>query len=218
MQKKCFISLDKYTTVVVANGEMPTHPLAMDALKNAQNIVCCDGAFHSLRKLGILPTVIVGDGDSLSQEDIRNFAHLYVPDKSTEYNDLTKAFHICRKNCWKEVVVLGATGLREDHALANLSILMNLEEGFHVVAVSNYGVFTPIARTTIFDSFEGQPVSVFSFTPETEITFKGLQYPVQNRQFKHFWEGSLNVSLGEYFTVSFDDGKLLVYQAFKNQI
>lgn len=214
MQKERFIFLDNYTTVVVANGEIPTHPLAMDAIKNARNIVCCDGAFHSLRELDILPTVIVGDGDSLSQEDARNFAHLFVPDTSTEYNDLTKAFNYCRKQHWTEVLVLGATGLREDHALANLSILMNLEEDFHVIAVSNYGVFTPITKTSSFDSYEGQPVSVFSFTPDTEITFLGLKYPVQHRQFKHFWEGSLNVSDGKCFTVSFDKGKLLVYQAF----
>lgn len=211
-----FSSTGNPFVVIVANGELPAHPTALTTLANANCIICCDGALRHLEALDIEPTVVVGDGDSLSPEHLKKYFDIFVSDTSTEYNDLTKAFNYCRSHHYANVVILGAFGLREDHALANMSLIMNNLSDFNIVAISNYGIFTPITKTTTFKSKVGQPVSVFSFTPETKITFQGLQYPVENRQFLQFWEGALNVAADSQFTIAFDEGKLLVYQAFKN--
>lgn len=205
-----------FDAIILANGEAPSSDLALHFLKRSTPLVCCDGAMKHLRALQLEPTVIVGDGDSLSPDDHREYGHLFCADKSTEYNDLTKAFRYCRTQQWRRVLVLGAFGLREDHALANISLIMKHCTDFDIVAMGNYGLFTPIQHSTTFPSYAGQPVSVFSFTPETKITFTGLQYPVTERQFWHFWEGSLNMAASDTFTIEFEKGKLLVYQAFKS--
>ena len=210
---------DKFSTVVIANGECPTHPIALELLHNARNIVCCDGAVRHLEQLNAVPTAIVGDGDSISEENRVKYAKFLVNlDKSEEYNDLTKAFNYCEANGFHTIAIVGGCGLREDHALANLSLLMGYAERFEVIMVTNYGIFTPILKTHTFQSHQGDAVSVFSFTPKTHLTFHGLKYPVNNRCFNHLWEGSLNEALADKFTVELhDEGRILVYQAFKKE-
>ena len=54
--------------VILANGEYPSHPLPLQMLKNAEFVVCCDGAANEYILRGHTPDVIIGDGDSLSPE------------------------------------------------------------------------------------------------------------------------------------------------------
>lgn len=205
----------KMMNVIIANGECPTHPTAVELLRTADHVVCCDGALRHLVALGITPTVVVGDGDSISEALYAQYKHLYQTDASTEYNDLTKAYNYCRQQGWNDIAVVGASGLRDDHALANLALLVRHAREFRTFMVSNHGIFTPISKTTEFPSEKGQQVSVFNFTPGTRLTFHGLRYPVEKRCFHELWEGALNESLGAKFTIEMNDpGEILVYQAF----
>ena len=207
----------QYDTVIVANGEPPAHPEALRLLREARTIVCCDGAVGSVVALGAEPAVIVGDGDSITSELAARFADRICPDRSEEYNDLTKAVNYCEKKGVRRFAILGGGGRREDHLLGNISLLVSYSRKFEVVMVTNYGIFTPIHQTTTFDCRVGQPVSVFSFTPETRITYHGLKYPVSLRQFARLWEGTLNVTESDAFTIELhDEGDVVIFQAFTN--
>lgn len=207
-----------YRTIILANGEMPSHPFALEMLRNANTIVCCDGAVRHLEKLQLQPTAIVGDGDSIPAEIRKRYADRISPDKCQEYNDLTKAFHYVAAHHPGPVAVLGAMGLREDHAFANLALLMRHARSTDTIMVTNYGVFSPIFHSTTFASHEGEAVSIFSFTPSTRLTFSGLRYPVKNRSFAELWEGTLNEALSNQFRIELrDEGEVLVYQAFQKE-
>lgn len=214
IDNRIFEELLSYRTVIVANGEAPFHPYSVEILKRADNIICCDGAIRHLESLGLPPTAIVGDGDSMSDADKSRYAYCLFPDKSAEYNDLTKAFNYCREHQLMRVAIIGGFGLREDHALANLSIVLHFGLEFDTAMITNYGIFTPAFQTTSFNSFAGQQVSVFCFSPNTPLTFYGLKYPVVNRVFHDFWEGSLNEALATDFTIEFSAGRVLVYRTF----
>lgn len=205
-------------TVIIANGETPLHPYSLQLLHEAETIVCCDGGMRHLEALGLCPTVIVGDGDSLTEAQRAQYGHLYLADQSVEYNDLTKAFNYCREHKISDITIISGCGLREDHTLANIGLLLHHAQEFHTRMVTNYGVFTPIFATTTFDSAPGQQVSIFTFSPLTRLTFHGLKYPVHERAFSELWEGSLNEALTDHFTIEFcDAGKVIVYQAFNNK-
>ena len=49
----------EFDTVILANGEYPQHNLPKAILRNASQVVCCDGA--ALQYIG-KPTFIIGDG------------------------------------------------------------------------------------------------------------------------------------------------------------
>ena len=208
--------LAAYENVLLAKGEIPQGKIPLAILGNARQIVCCDGAVDNLIKLGFEPTAIVGDCDSISGELLQRFKNRIHPDKDIEYNDLNKALRYYNSLGISKIALLGGFGLREDHALANVGIMMMFarEKAMDLVMVTNYGVFTPIFNSISFNSYPGQQISVFSFSEDTELTFSGLKYPVIKRKFKHLWEGSLNEALSDNFSVQFEKGTVLVYRAF----
>jgi thiamine pyrophosphokinase len=210
-----FIITQQPKTVILANGETPSHLTPLAILKNAETIICCDGAISFLEQQNITPHIIIGDCDSITSAQKEKYKSIIHTDKNDAYNDLQKAIKYCMENNRNEVTILGASGLREDHFLANIGILIHYTNQLSLTMVTNYGIFIPINQTTTFESYPGQQVSIFSFSPDTKITYYGLKYPVYKQQFKELWEGSLNEAMAESFTVEIDgNGAVLVYIAF----
>ena len=52
-------------SVILANGDYPTHPIPVQKIKEAGYIICCDGAVNNLVENNIKPNIIIGDLDSL---------------------------------------------------------------------------------------------------------------------------------------------------------
>lgn len=200
--------------VVVCNGQFPTHEIPLAILRQAQTIICCDGAIQKLSAVGIRPTVIVGDLDSITKEVKETYSDIIFHNPDQETNDLTKSMQWAMQHGFRGVTILGATGLREDHAIANISLLAEYErQGFTVRMVSDFGVFTPISQTHSFSSFKGQQVSIFSLQPDVSIRSENLKYPF-DRPLPSWWCGTLNESLGEQFILHFVKGEVIVYQLF----
>ena len=191
-------------TAVVANGEVPGSELSSELLHKMERIVCCDGALQKLLSINVLPTVIVGDGDSLDCQLLNRLRIPYHADESEEYNDLQKALKYCLSNGYDDLLLLGCGGLREDHFIANLSIMTMYSEQLRLTMLTEYGVFTVIHGTTELASLPGMQVSVFTRDPRSRLTFSGLKYPVNGRQFSWLWEGSLNEAVGTSFRVEMD--------------
>ena len=180
--------------VVVCNGQFPTHEIPLAILRQAKTIICCDGAIQKLSAVGVKPTVIVGDFDSLPKSLMEKYSDIIFHNPDQETNDLTKSMQWAKQHGFTDVCILGATGLREDHTLGNISLLADYEQqGFSVKMVTDSGVFTPVNHTHCFSSFKGQQVSIFSLKPDVPIRSENLKYPF-NRPLPSWWCGTLNES------------------------
>jgi thiamine pyrophosphokinase len=204
----------KSYTVIVADGNFPTHEIPLGYLKNAKRIVCCDGSTQSLLFYGIQPDAIVGDMDSLSDDLIDRFSDRIYPDENQETNDLTKAVSWCNDMGYKDIVIVGGTGKREDHTLGNISLLAEYIKDVNVIMVTDTGILRALLRSSEIPSFPGQQISVFSIDPETEVTSTGLRYPLQKTKITNWWFATLNEALGDRFSLEFIDGRLIVYLKF----
>jgi len=153
--------------------------------------------------------------DSISTENKKKYRDIIIQIADQETNDQTKAIELAVKKGFKEVVILGATGKREDHTIGNISLLCDYARKIKVCSVGNNGIFTPVLQSTKFNSNKGQQISIFSLKPETEITSENLKYPLKGLTLKSWWMGTLNESLGENFTLSFKEGELIVFQVFE---
>ncbi len=198
--------------VVIANGRFPKHAIPLSYIREADYIVCCDGAANDFIARGMMPDAIVGDCDSISEENRVRFAGILHPDADQETNDLTKAVRFCAKQGRTDIVIVGATGKREDHTLANISLLADYAAYANVVMVTDWGTFTPIRTATRFKSHKGQQVSLFAIDPK-ELTTHNLKYPVKDRVLTNWWQGSLNESLGEWFGID-PEGRVIVFQVY----
>lgn len=180
-------------TVILASGLFPTTERALRYLREADFLACCDGAANDCVAAGFEPDVIVGDGDSIAPNVMERYADRVVRIAEQETNDLSKTFHHCLQLGRRDsFVILGATGKREDHALANLALLMDYaEEHADVMMVSDFGTFYPCCDTKRLSVNPGQEVSIWNFGA-SYFSAEGLMYPLYD--FTKLWQGTLNVA------------------------
>ena len=199
-------------TIILANGSFPKSKELIKILDNAKQIICCDGAVNNLAKSGREPHVIIGDLDSVNPELKEKYKDrlIYVDDQNS--NDLTKAVNWCFSEKIKNITILGATGKREDHTIANVSLLSNYQKKVNIKMLTDNGIFIPISETTTFNSFEGQQISIFSQNLDTEISSTGLKYPLQNLKLTSWWMGTLNEAISTKFTISLSkESSVIIY-------
>jgi thiamine pyrophosphokinase len=201
-------------TVILADGSFPSHEIPLGYLRNAGRIICCDGSAEALVNAGLVPDAIVGDLDSLKKAIAKRFSDRLFRDKGQETNDLTKAVKWCAERGYGEIVIVGATGKREDHTIGNISLLAEYVKDMEVIMVTDTGILLPFTTGCKVSSFPGQQVSVFSVDTETEITSKGLKYPLTKRKLKNWWTATLNEAVGTSFTLEFTGGPVIVYLEF----
>jgi thiamine pyrophosphokinase len=204
----------KSFTVIVADGAFPVHEIPLGYLKNAARIVCCDGSAASLVKAGIEPDAIVGDMDSLGSDLAQKFEGKIFRDTGQETNDLTKAVSWCINNNCTNLVILGATGKREDHTLGNISLLTEYAAEAEIIMVTDTGIFRPLRESSVISSFPGQQVSIFAIDSGTEVTSSGLRYPLNKTKLRNWWIATLNEATGENFKLEFSGGRVIVYLQF----
>ena len=205
-----------YNCVVVANGSFPQTALPLRLLHEASVVIACDGAIEALDKAGITPAAIVGDLDSIPSCFRERYADRIHIVEDQEINDLTKSVRFAHRSGEQEVLILGATGLREDHTLGNISLLMDYAPLFRrIEMLSDYGIFTPLRQTTTLARDPGTQVSLFSLAPSGTISTPGLRWPIRDRQLTAWWQGTLNEATGDNFTVALSpEARVIFYRTF----
>lgn len=201
--------------VILANGLFPTAQRGLDLLKAADLLICCDGAADKLIAKGMSPHVIIGDMDSLSTEVSELYASLMIQSDDQESNDLTKAVHYCIEEGYPSVTILGATGLREDHTLGNISLMMEYYPRIEVQIISDFGVFFLAQSGEQIPTFVGEKISFFSIDNRVRVSSTGLKYPLNDLQLSNWYRASLNEATANHFILNFEsDLPLIVYRAW----
>ncbi len=171
---------------VVTGGELgdPAFLRQQAAAAKPAAVICADRGARHLRAAGIVPTLIVGDMDSLDGESIRHYEaqgvrfirHPRQKDETDTELALDEAFALDPAEVW----IWGGLGYRIDHTLANVSLLMRgAERGVAVKLVDQWcEVFLVIGRTEVAGE-AGQTVSLFPFAGDAAgITLTGFEYPL----------------------------------------
>ena len=194
-----------FDAVILAHGDFPQAEIPLDLLRQAPFVCACDGAVNHYPQAD----AIVGDGDSVP-ESLRN---RLIQIEEQEDNDLTKATRYCLSKGMKRIVYLGTTGKREDHTLGNISLIVRYvqEMGIEPLLATDYGWFVVAEGESEFASFKGQQVSIFNMTCNA-LSSEGLLW--QAYPYRQWWQGTLNESAGDAFTLK-GDGFYLVYRTYQ---
>lgn len=196
------------SAVIIGDGQFPKKEYPIYLIRNADYIVCCDGALskylrHSRKIFGDIkaPDAVIGDMDSLPQSLKETYKGLLVNIPEQETNDQTKAFHYVADNFSdvSEIHFIGATGLREDHTIGNISLLMeyarerNLDAmGITIDMVSDYSIMFPVTDTVELQCGTGRSISIVSPDNSLRICSEGLVWPTDNVIFDNLWKATLN--------------------------
>ena len=195
---------ETFDAIIIANGQFPTHEVPLRVLRQASYVVCCDGAISHFP----MADVIVGDGDSVPEE----YRDLLVQINEQDDNDLTKATRYCIKQGYRKPAYLGATGLREDHTLGNIGLLMRYyrQMGVDGTMFTDHGIFTPAYGNRTFRSKKGQQISIFNFGCK-RLESEGLRW--NSYAYDEWWQGTLNEAIGDSFSFR-ADGYYMIYQTY----
>jgi len=200
--------------VIIANGQFPKKGNVIDILKESEYLVCCDGAIEHLERKHISPDIIVGDLDSFPEEYYAKYHNKIVHIEEQDTNDLSKAFNYLVEKGFNKITILGATGKRDDHTLANISLLYNYNKKAETEIVTDYGRWNVIDKSTELKSHVGQQVSLFSNNREAQMFSEGLKYPLNGMIFDELWKGTLNESISNSFSIEFKDAQVLIFREF----
>ena len=176
-------------------------------------VILCNGEF--LRKaypLYLLESAeaVIGEMDSLPRRLREKLAPIVIPVEEQDYNDLTKAMRYVLDHHpdVTDIHILGASGLREDHTVGNLGLLMEYTrmfdlEGIRVEMVSDYSTAFAITDSCELHVGKGRRVSLFS--PDNSLTIKseGLHWSTDEVVFDNWWPATLNRADADVIKLTF---------------
>ncbi len=207
-RKDMVTSMNLSQVIILANGNYPTHPIALEKLKSGLPVICCDGAANRFVAEGGIPSAIIGDGDSLSAEVREKFSEVIHHVTEQETNDLTKAVNFAVSQGATDICILGATGLRECHTLGNISLLMHYHQrDINVRMLTDHCEIIPCTDITRLPSFPGQQVSIINISARG-FSSEGLSYPIYD--FREWWQGTLNESCADSVTINAEGDYLVL--------
>lgn len=171
-------------TVIFANGVVE-HPELLDpALKFNKFLIAADGGLKHIRKLGLLPDLVVGDLDSVSEDNLKwitdNHIEIRKFPKKKDQTDLELALLAAVDRGSISITVVGALGGRIDQTLTNIYLLL-MPELLNVDVCFDDGqeeLFL-IQNHAEVSGKKGDSVSLLPlFSPVKGIKTKGLRFPL----------------------------------------
>lgn len=211
-------------TIIVSGGNIHKD-FALDFLKKNKTentcLIAADRGVEFFMGTELEPDVAVGDFDSLSAEGAKymeTLKHTEIrrlkPEKDD--SDTQSAANYAIEQGTERIMILGATGNRIDHLMANFGLLMlGKTKQVQIVLVDAYNYMSLIESGTILKKEEqfGKYVSFFPIEGEvTGLTLKGFKYPLNSYTLK-VEDSGLTVSneiSDPEAEVTFETGKLLM--------
>ncbi len=203
-------------TLIFLNGNIPKLKVIKEHLKKASFIVAADGGANHLRKINVIPDIIIGDLDSVSKGSLKYFTkHKTLVKKVYDQNktDFEKSLIYCLNNSIKSITVFGAVSLRADHTLNNYSILKRYYTKSDIKIITDEFEIFFINKSFKFRYRTGELVSLLALPKAGGIRTSGLEYPLKNESLEFGKrEGALNRSVSDKIAISFKTGNLLLFK------
>lgn len=187
-------------------------------------VIAADSGLSYCKKLKVMPTDILGDFDSLKDKTLlEEYKKAGVPVRTfptrKDYTDTHLAMMYAKELNPEEIVILGATGTRLDHMLANIGMLEYMaDEGISCKIVDAHNEVELFCGKTEKKYKKPEDRAFFSLIAwngkVTGIDLEGFSYPLHNGVLETAISlGISNEIVDEYATLRMKTGKLLVIQA-----
>lgn len=206
--------------VIIINGEISDYGFCANLIESNDYIIAVDGGARHLRKLNVLPNILIGDFDSISS--LENYRQLYPKciiekyDARKDFTDFELAINKVLALGYKEVIILGAIGERIDHLFANVFLLDKLNAHNVKARIVNFKNIIQLVNDGIdVKGAEGSLVSLIPVTPYIIVKETvGLEYPLKDHRIDFAQSlGISNVIVHKEASITLSLGKALVIQS-----
>lgn len=196
----------KFDKIICLKGDLPSKD-EFNLLKDI-TLIAADGAYNELYNLEITPDIVVGDMDSIKNENISEGIELFhLRDQNT--NDFEKCILYLDENSNQDILILGLNGGVLEHTLNNMSVLKKYihKHNFTIYHKGRYCIH--VSEDRIFHISEKEIISIIPFF-KAKITTQNLKWELKEEYLEiGIREGARNISTdtkvkiilheGEYF-------------------
>lgn len=202
--------------VLFANGVLPDDAAALAVLQPDDTLIAVDGGARHLERLGLRPHILVGDLDSLADDEVQAFERAGTEirrfPRQKDETDLELALREAHAGGCHEIIVMAALGGRMDQALGNLYLLLQpafvtanarLDDG-------RVEVFW-VRHKAVVRGQPGDTVSLLPLLGQVEgVVTRGLRYPLHGETlYPEHTRGISNELVETEATVALARGTLL---------
>ncbi len=211
--------------LIVSGGQVDLALLEKESREGSYDrILAADAGLARCQQAGLLPTDILGDFDSLKDLTLlEHYKAMGVPVRTfperKDYTDTDLALHYAVELGASEVVVLGGTGSRLDHTLANVFNLAYLAgRGISCRLLDGHNQVEMLKGPCdmIYEQEEEFPFfSLLACSDRVEgLTLTGFSYPLEDYCLERFVSlGISNFMTEKKGSLHFKEGFLLVIRA-----
>ena len=209
MKGKCFI---------IGAGDLTVGSLEVG---ERDLVIAVDGGLSYCSVLGVEPDLILGDFDSVSQEEAKTIEMLekQIPERvirlprEKDDTDTLAALREGLRRGYRDFRIYGGTGGRFDHTFANIQCLLFLKKQEAVgYLVDGNGMILVLEDESVEfqKGLEGY-LSLFSLSQESlGVTIQGMKYPLNRAVLRNdFPLGISNEFTGEKAVISVEKGQLV---------
>lgn len=204
--------------LIISNGSIDNKEIIYENFNKADYVICADGGLEYLRRLKLVPDKVIGDLDSISPEGER-----YIKDKKIDLvkypsikdaSDTELAIDYMLENNIKNIVLIGNTGTRLDHTMANIFLLNKIKNnGGHGTIIDANNIIQILDRDMEVDKLEAYSISIIPFTQEgIVVSLEGFFYKLSEDLIE--FSSSLGLSneiLGDKALIKVHRGKALLF-------
>ncbi|CDM69071.1 thiamine diphosphokinase [Clostridium bornimense] len=206
--------------IVILGGDAPSLKLLKKYITDDTIIIAADSGGDCLYRYNILPTYLVGDLDSISQEALEFFMegiNINVYPREKDETDGHIAVELALKSNCSEIYIFGAIGERMDHVLANIGLLkIILEFGVKGYIVDENNLIFLMKESGEIEYKKDKRLSFTAFGDTVKgLSIIGAKYPLESYDLKFGDSRTVsNEFLDKNVTVKFSSGTLLVMITF----
>ncbi len=180
--------------VIVTGG--PLQPEAAAVIKSLTGsdedtvVIACDSGTDFLASHGIIPDMVIGDMDSISDSGLEFIKKNNIfTEKYPVEKDWTDTEIALEKSMDNDVVLICPVMGRIDHVMANLGLVLKLKSQGKSISITDgitycyplYGEDTATADVTPYKGHAAVSLIPCDFSnPVTGVTTEGLYYPLEN--------------------------------------
>jgi len=203
--------------IIFANGNLPNLEKARQLIRPDDFILCVDGGTRHALALGLTPNVVIGDLDSITDEERRKMKEMDVeiiqhPVDKNE-TDLELAINHALNLKPSQILILAALGGRMDQTLANIALLSNSSLVTHNLRITDGVEELFFCRDQA--RVEGRAGDIVSLIPwQGEVTgvfTENLKWHLHHETlYPEKTRGISNEMISDTATVSITSGLLLI--------
>ncbi len=206
--------------LIISSGKINDYSLLEKLICENDYIVCADGGLDHIMQIDKIPNIILGDLDSISDLGIEylNKNNIEV-EKFSAIKDNTDTelaiMHLINKGI-NDISLIGGTGTRLDHTVANIFLLKRFnEDGTKLKIVDDNNIIHFVIDSITINRKENRFISVIPLNHEGIIvSLIGFKYPLKDKYIE--FSSTLGVSneiIKDKGIIKIEKGEALVFES-----